>query len=108
MKMRRFPEAREEIEHAIALTQNLREQEADGETEANGESRPGQLRCGSVLCNGLLATNSGIVGHPCPVGSLLFSSLTTPAPFVLLWNGLAPFCSLTVCACTLILVGISA
>ena len=43
MKMRRFPGAREEIERAIALTQNLREPEADGETEANGESRPVNL-----------------------------------------------------------------
>jgi hypothetical protein len=37
MKMGNFPEAREEIQCAIAMTQNLRETGiADGETEADG------------------------------------------------------------------------
>src|ERR1700722_9171766 len=50
MKMGRFPEAREEIQRAIALTQNLREQELLRERwKQRGRKPPHQRRCGSVL-----------------------------------------------------------
>jgi predicted RNA polymerase sigma factor len=50
MKMGRFPEAREEIQRAIALTQNLREQELLTERlKQMGRKPPHQLRRGSVL-----------------------------------------------------------
>src|SRR5215469_7902336 len=49
MKMGRFTEAREEIERAIALTQNLREQELLRERLKQIEKAAQSTNCGSVL-----------------------------------------------------------
>jgi RNA polymerase sigma-70 factor, ECF subfamily len=50
MKMGRFTEVREEIQRAITMTQNLREQELLTERLKQIEKeRPCQHRCGSVL-----------------------------------------------------------
>jgi len=49
MKMGRFPEAREEIQRAIALTQNLREQELLTERLKQIEKAAQSTNCGSVL-----------------------------------------------------------